>query len=91
MFKLFLNTLFPLTGDNLSSLPKAVDRERLTALAARKEALLEKLSDKMDELKKLCIQEAVSVQNLVPWVLQTSLQESLSFCLCTIIKVINYP
>ena len=65
MFKLFLNTLFPLTGDNLSSLPKAVDRERLTALAARKEALLEKLSDKMDELKKLCIQEAVSVQNLV--------------------------
>lgn len=61
MCKLFLNALFLLTGDNLSSLPKAVDRERLTALAARKEALLEKLSDKMDELKKLCIQEAVSV------------------------------
>ena len=61
-----LDTLFPPTGDNLSSLPKAVDRERLTALAARKEALLEKLSDKMDELKKLCIQEAVSVLSLVP-------------------------
>lgn len=66
MCKLFLNALFLLTGDNLSSLPKAADRERLTALAARKEALLEKLSDKMDELKKLCIQEAVSVQSLVP-------------------------
>ena len=65
MLKLSLNTLFPPTGDNLSSLPKAVDRERLTALAARKEALVEKLSDKMDEMKKICIQEAVSVQNLV--------------------------
>lgn len=45
-------------GDNLSSLPKAAEREMLTALAARKEALLEKLKEKMDELKTLCMQEA---------------------------------
>ena len=32
----------------------------LTALAARKEALLDKLKEKMDELKSLCMQEAVS-------------------------------
>lgn len=48
------------TGDHLSSLPKAAEREMLTALAARKEALMEKLKDKTVELKKLCIQEAVS-------------------------------
>ena len=47
-------------GDNLSSLPKAVEREMLTALDARKEALLDKLKEKMDELKSLCMQEAVS-------------------------------
>ncbi|KAL9971536.1 hypothetical protein ACROYT_G017710 [Oculina patagonica] len=45
-------------GDNLSSLPKAAEREMLTALAARKEALLDKLKEKMDELKSLCMQEA---------------------------------
>jgi len=52
--------LLCLEGDNLSSLPKAAEREMLTALAARKEALLDKLKEKMDELKSLCMQEAVS-------------------------------
>lgn len=52
--------LLYLEGDNLSSLPKAAEREMLTALAARKEALLDKLKEKMDELKSLCMQEAVS-------------------------------
>lgn len=45
----------------MSSLPKAAEREMLTALAARKEALLDKLKEKMDELKSLCMQEAVSM------------------------------
>lgn len=45
----------------MSSLPKAAEREMLTALAARKEALLDKLKEKMDELKTLCMQEAVSL------------------------------
>ena len=49
------------SGDNLSSLPKAAEREMLTALAARKEALLDKLKEKMDELKTVCMQEAVSL------------------------------
>ena len=49
-----------ISGDNLSSLPKAAEREMLKALAARKEALLETLKEKMDELKTLCVQEAVS-------------------------------
>ena len=53
-------TLLCPEGDNLSSLPKAAEREMLTALAARKEALLDKLKEKMDELKSLCMQEAVS-------------------------------
>lgn len=49
-------------GDNLSPLPKAAEREMLTALAARKEALLDKLKEKTDELKSLCMQEAVSYE-----------------------------
>lgn len=45
-------------SENLSSLPKAAEREMLTALAARKEALLEKLKERTEELKSLCMQEA---------------------------------
>ena len=37
----------------------------LTALTARKEALMEKLMEKTLELKKLCIEEAVSLVKLV--------------------------
>ena len=48
------------SGDHLSSLPKAAEREMLTALTARREALMEKLMEKTLELKKLCIEEAVS-------------------------------
>ena len=47
-------------GENVSSLSKAAEQEMLTALAARKEALLDKLKDRMEELKQLCLQEAVS-------------------------------
>lgn len=47
------------TGENVSSLSKAAEREMLTALAARKEALLEKLKERTEELKALCVQEAV--------------------------------
>lgn len=42
--------------------PQAAEREMVTALTARKEALLEKLKEKTDELKKLCLQEAVSTR-----------------------------
>ena len=52
-------------GDHLSPLPKAAEREMLTALTARKEALMEKLMEKTLELKKLCIEEAVSLVKLV--------------------------
>ena len=53
------------SGDHLSPLPKAAEREMLTALTARKEALMEKLMEKTLELKKLCIEEAVSLVKLV--------------------------
>lgn len=53
-------------GDNLSSLPKAAEREMLTALAARKEALMEKLKERTGELKKLCIQEAELIGEYPP-------------------------
>ena len=53
------------SGDHLSPLPKAAEREMLTALTARKEALMEKLMEKTLELKKLCIEEAVSLTKLV--------------------------
>ena len=53
------------SGDHLSPLPKAAEREMLTALTARKEALMENLMEKTLELKKLCIEEAVSLVKLV--------------------------
>lgn len=53
-------------GDHLSPLPKAAEREMLTALTARKEALMEKLMEKTLELKKLCIEEAELIGEYPP-------------------------
>lgn len=39
---------------------KAADREMALALVARRDALMEKLKEKTDELRQICIQEAVS-------------------------------
>jgi flagellar basal body-associated protein FliL len=44
-----------------SAAVKAAEREMAIALSARKDALLEKLKEKTDELRNICIQEAVSL------------------------------
>lgn len=53
-------------GENVSSLSKAAEREMLTALTARKEALLEKLKERTEELKALCVQEAELIGEYPP-------------------------
>lgn len=51
---------FPLSGE-ISEESKAATIEMLTALQSRKDALQESLKKKTDELKALCLKEAVII------------------------------
>lgn len=55
---------FPLSGE-ISEESKAATIEMLTALQSRKDALQESLKKKTDELKALCLKEAVIIHFII--------------------------